>query len=67
MPMDSIEEYSTHLKTWKNVQLEVAGYQETGIQYLKLSLVQYRGVLKDWPNHKFMREFFLWLQDFSEI
>ena len=35
-----MEEYSTFFKTGRNVRLAVAGYQEIGIDYLKLSLVQ---------------------------
>lgn len=36
-----MEEYSTFFKTGRNVRLAVAGYQEIGIDYLKLSLVQH--------------------------
>ena len=35
-----MEEYSTYFKTGRNVRLAVAGYQEIGIDYLKLNLVQ---------------------------
>ena len=35
-----MEEYSTFFYTGRNARLAVAGYQEMGIDYLKLSLVQ---------------------------
>ena len=36
-----VTRYSTFFKTGQDFRLAVAGYQEIGIEYLELSLVQY--------------------------